>query len=454
MSVKRWASARSRRCCRPCARRCRRMPGIAARWISPACCASNTRCTCCSPPRWPAEIFGAVDAAKGGRGKELFEQRCKECHGPYVATAARSAGELAAQTLARTRVAHRSHPARSHRHRSRGGHGFPGTQLRSVGHGSHERRSAGGTASDLHAHHRCATCDSACARSSGCEPKRARPTGDLPAALAAYPDPDATAEAVLPRRNEGEIDAALSASIPVPAIDDFKRPADPPVCALDCHVANLYWDLRHGAQGHRTHAGKARRDQLTEGIALNLVGILVKNRFYADNGVDYATQQCLEGFGTLDLPQEIAGYKPRPLEGVWATAPFLHNGSVPTLYQMLLPPGEARHEVLRRPPRIRSGARGLRDEAGRRRRRRRLLARHQHSRQPQHGPCIRGGRGDVEQASRGSQGESLAATASSGPSSPTKQRFDIIEYLKVHRDLPETPADYQPPQCRLRGEIL
>jgi mono/diheme cytochrome c family protein len=30
-------------------------------------------------------------------------------------------------------------------------------------------------------------------------------------------------------------------------------------------------------------------------------------------------------------------YKSRPLDGVWATAPFLHNGSVPTLYDLLLP---------------------------------------------------------------------------------------------------------------------
>ncbi|HET6572489.1 MAG TPA: cytochrome c [Fimbriiglobus sp.] len=30
-------------------------------------------------------------------------------------------------------------------------------------------------------------------------------------------------------------------------------------------------------------------------------------------------------------------YKARPLNGVWATAPFLHNGSVPTLYDLLLP---------------------------------------------------------------------------------------------------------------------
>jgi hypothetical protein len=31
-------------------------------------------------------------------------------------------------------------------------------------------------------------------------------------------------------------------------------------------------------------------------------------------------------------------YKARPLTGVWATGPFLHNGSVPTLYDLLLPP--------------------------------------------------------------------------------------------------------------------
>ncbi len=30
-------------------------------------------------------------------------------------------------------------------------------------------------------------------------------------------------------------------------------------------------------------------------------------------------------------------YRARPLDGIWATAPFLHNGSVPTLYDLLLP---------------------------------------------------------------------------------------------------------------------
>jgi mono/diheme cytochrome c family protein len=34
-------------------------------------------------------------------------------------------------------------------------------------------------------------------------------------------------------------------------------------------------------------------------------------------------------------------YKARPLNGIWASAPYLHNGSVPTLYDMLLPPADS-----------------------------------------------------------------------------------------------------------------
>ncbi|MGE0606553.1 MAG: di-heme-cytochrome C peroxidase [Pirellulales bacterium] len=36
--------------------------------------------------------------------------------------------------------------------------------------------------------------------------------------------------------------------------------------------------------------------------------------------------------------EHLAGYKARPLNGIWATAPYLHNGSVPTLYHLLQPP--------------------------------------------------------------------------------------------------------------------
>lgn len=34
---------------------------------------------------------------------------------------------------------------------------------------------------------------------------------------------------------------------------------------------------------------------------------------------------------------DLFAYKARPLDGIWATAPYLHNGSVPTLYDLMLP---------------------------------------------------------------------------------------------------------------------
>jgi hypothetical protein len=43
-------------------------------------------------------------------------------------------------------------------------------------------------------------------------------------------------------------------------------------------------------------------------------------------------QQC------YDDKSGLFAYKARPLDGIWATAPYLHNGSVPTLYDLLRDP--------------------------------------------------------------------------------------------------------------------
>lgn len=43
------------------------------------------------------------------------------------------------------------------------------------------------------------------------------------------------------------------------------------------------------------------------------------------------------GYGLAIGVQEKRGYKARPLHGIWATPPFLHNGSVPNLFQLLSP---------------------------------------------------------------------------------------------------------------------
>ena len=49
----------------------------------------------------------------------------------------------------------------------------------------------------------------------------------------------------------------------------------------------------------------------------------------------------LHGYREFPIPPATPGvYKAAPREGVWATGPFLHNGSVPNLYEMLIPAKE------------------------------------------------------------------------------------------------------------------
>jgi hypothetical protein len=76
------------------------------------------------------------------------------------------------------------------------------------------------------------------------------------------------------------------------------------------------------------------------GAALNFFDILLTRRAYKDLGLTDLQKQEYDGGGALDTPQVMLQYKARPLQGVWATGPYLHNGSVPTLYEMLLPASE------------------------------------------------------------------------------------------------------------------
>ncbi|NQD93149.1 hypothetical protein HP532_10880 [Pseudomonas sp. CrR25] len=63
----------------------------------------------------------------------------------------------------------------------------------------------------------------------------------------------------------------------------------------------------------------------------------VENRAYQNAGIQPRERWRMDGFGLPIGVQEKRGYKARPLDGIWATPPFLHNGSVPTLFQLLSP---------------------------------------------------------------------------------------------------------------------
>ncbi|MGB8800734.1 MAG: di-heme-cytochrome C peroxidase [Candidatus Acidiferrales bacterium] len=60
--------------------------------------------------------------------------------------------------------------------------------------------------------------------------------------------------------------------------------------------------------------------------------------------VKQTPEEAIEMHGYRELPtprpSEVPHYKAAPRDGVWATPPFMHNGSVPNLYEMLVPAAE------------------------------------------------------------------------------------------------------------------
>jgi hypothetical protein len=74
----------------------------------------------------------------------------------------------------------------------------------------------------------------------------------------------------------------------------------------------------------------------------------IKQKAYAAAGIAAAQQQTMEDLDRrgrvtwrdtlLDTKPPYGPYAARPLYGIWAATPYLHNGSVPTLYDLLLPP--------------------------------------------------------------------------------------------------------------------
>jgi mono/diheme cytochrome c family protein len=76
----------------------------------------------------------------------------------------------------------------------------------------------------------------------------------------------------------------------------------------------------------------------------------IKAKAYAAAAVDADEQALMEDFARrgpvawrdtlLTSPAPRGPYAARPLYGIWAAAPYLHNGSVPTLHDLLLLPAE------------------------------------------------------------------------------------------------------------------
>jgi hypothetical protein len=80
--------------------------------------------------------------------------------------------------------------------------------------------------------------------------------------------------------------------------------------------------------------------KLSSAKGLAYVTAFVGNRAFREANIPTAERPDMDGFGLPIGVRELRAYKARPLAGVWATAPFLHNGSVPSIYQLLSPQDE------------------------------------------------------------------------------------------------------------------
>ena len=247
------------------------------------------------PPPWPSDLFGNIDLAKAKLGRKLFEDRCIFCHGPKVSAApmvrAVAPGrleppvplwEIEAKPLAEI-----------------------GTDPQSAMDLAGFRLDASATGLEL---------------------------TDVQRILTQQLEQQKTRAVVLKQHVDQLIADAAKLPKGSPARDaaekqiqkDFGGASDWPQ-AIDQQIAALKkLDLR----------------ALSIGEGLNILGLVIREKYYAENHFSPEAQACFNGFDMLDIPAANLGYKPRPLEGVWATPPFLHNGSVPTIYHLLSAVGE------------------------------------------------------------------------------------------------------------------
>ncbi|HEX4684376.1 MAG TPA: di-heme-cytochrome C peroxidase, partial [Gemmatimonadaceae bacterium] len=236
-----------------------------------------------APPAWPVGVLGAVDAGKAAKGEQLFGRYCVGCHGPFVADAALTA---------------RNSPGKKDDQ--------PEWILTTL-----------------------------CVDDIGTDPNAAV---NFDTSRVDLSRTGLTADTLrtLARTNiESWIrrDSAYHAS----EIQRLQKFADKDSVAKRGQFEYDAREIRGREEQSLDHLDPKK---MSTGEALSYLGTLVRLRAYDDGRYDTTRQAILDGFGTLDRPQILRAYKARPLAGMWATPPFLHNGSVPTVYDLLSPVDE------------------------------------------------------------------------------------------------------------------
>lgn len=151
-------------------------------------------------------------------------------------------------------------------------------------------------------------------------------------------------------------------------------------------------------------------------LTVSINGIL--DRWFKEHNIgEQPCRTIMQGYRPNQFRAPL-GYPARPLDGYWSTGPFLHNGSVRTLYELLSPVSERARAFWIGSREFDPVYLGYRDEA------------------------IEGAfRFDVSKAGNSNAGHEFRDAPPNtpgviGPALTHEQRLDIIEYLKVLDSVP------------------
>jgi hypothetical protein len=107
-------------------------------------------------------------------------------------------------------------------------------------------------------------------------------------------------------------------------------------CA-ECHTTENLCDIdKVGTSPHRALNFADKLSGLPFVTHLETVVARARTQLCSENGITETQVRAMERKADPAW-RATHGYIARPLKGIWATAPFLHNGSVPTLYHLLQP---------------------------------------------------------------------------------------------------------------------
>jgi hypothetical protein len=96
-------------------------------------------------------------------------------------------------------------------------------------------------------------------------------------------------------------------------------------------------------KNHQVDTGDLGAGVVSAGAALQLITEKVAQRKFEELGVSLEEQAKMNK-GKPNLFRAELAYRAHTLEAIWSTPPYLHNGSVPNLYELLSPVEERSKE--------------------------------------------------------------------------------------------------------------